>query len=397
MGGPRMTGILTFRINAADVVATTIPLQVRNARGVRVDTILSSRSLKLPVGNYFVSGRLPDGTRLSGEVSLREGATANVELSAESPEGAGASGEAPAPNLGLESTFPAGDAHEFGMTTRSTGLDKTARKPLTSPSLPEGARPRTTIPQEVNQIAGNVFAGALSRSSQPAPAQIVINGSDHPLFLELKFSGQEKRTYIALPTAPGIGCTADAEFGPFPSIHLQNKTANDLLRYQEAGLVRQAKMLAVQSDLAEALLAKKFDDPVAAAVGGYALLRTGEMDRLHDWTENLATSFPTLPDGLVIFAEHLAWSGRHLEALRQLLKIPERGLPLFSFGLSRAIDRLRLYASSLSDGGLSADEKTTEAVRSVLEKLQAIGSVCTFEYPFTNFIAGDVVARAVPN
>jgi hypothetical protein len=35
-------------------------------------------------------------------------------------------------------------------------------------------------------------------------------------------------------------------------------------------------------------------DPIAAAVGAYALLRFAELDRLHDWTANLYDRFPYL-------------------------------------------------------------------------------------------------------
>ena len=50
---------------------------------------------------------------------------------------------------------------------------------------------------------------------------------------------------------------------------------------------------------AEALLQGKVANPVGAALGGYALLRLNELDRLHDWPDNLAAWFAWLPDGAV--------------------------------------------------------------------------------------------------
>lgn len=95
---------------------------------------------------------------------------------------------------------------------------------------------------------------------------------------------------------------------------------------------------------ATALRQKK--DPLAAAVGAYTLLRFGELDRLHNWTENLKNWFKWLPDGLTIRAEHLAQLGKHEEALDLLLELPARGVPIFSEGLSISIDRLGLYLTA---------------------------------------------------
>ena len=39
------------------------------------------------------------------------------------------------------------------------------------------------------------------------------------------------------------------------------------------------------------------------------LLRLGELDRLHDWTHNLAELVPVAPDGLAPWGEHQARLG----------------------------------------------------------------------------------------
>src|SRR2546423_15128052 len=91
---------------------------------------------------------------------------------------------------------------------------------------------------------------------------------------------------------------------------------------------------------AEELLEDKQQDPIAAAVGGYALLRFSALERLHDWTANLHSWFEWLPDGAAIRGEHLARMGQHDEALDAFLTLPSRGLPLFSDGLAYAVNRL---------------------------------------------------------
>jgi hypothetical protein len=94
------------------------------------------------------------------------------------------------------------------------------------------------------------------------------------------------------------------------------------------------------------LLQGKMNDPIAAAVGAYALLRFADLTRLHDWTKNLCDWFPWLPDSAAIRAEHLARSGDHAAAIEIFLSLRERGVPMFTDGLSYALDRLRLYTDT---------------------------------------------------
>jgi hypothetical protein len=127
---------------------------------------------------------------------------------------------------------------------------------------------------------------------------------------------------------------------------LDNDAAETLLRYYEKGNLAQTAILTKNSAvLSEDLLQGKVNDPIAACVGAYTLLRLGDLERLHDWTENLNNWFEWLPDGAAIWAEQLARLARHDQALDVLLKLSRRGLPLFSDGLSYALDRLRFYIS----------------------------------------------------
>jgi len=76
------------------------------------------------------------------------------------------------------------------------------------------------------------------------------------------------------------------------------------------------------------------------------LLAYGDLDRMHDWPGNLADWFGWLPDGTAIEGERLARLGHHAEALDRFLELGQRGLPIFTDGLSLAASRLRHYAGS---------------------------------------------------
>jgi hypothetical protein len=134
--------------------------------------------------------------------------------------------------------------------------------------------------------------------------------------------------------------------------------------------------------VSEELLNGKVADPIAACVGAYTLLRLGELDRLHEWTENLKNWFDWLPDGLAIRAEHLARRGQHSQALENLLRLPDRGLPFFSDGLSFALNRLRTYLSYGGGGELAGD---LDQAKQVLAALKSFAQYTDFSRPVLTF------------
>ena len=97
-------------------------------------------------------------------------------------------------------------------------------------------------------------------------------------------------------------------------------------------------------DEAEQMLRDKVDDPIAAIVAGYFLLRAGSFDRLHDWTSNLANWFPSFSDGAVICGWHMALSNRWELAEHWFTEAVQRGIPLYTQGLRLLHDGLRLLA-----------------------------------------------------
>ena len=110
---------------------------------------------------------------------------------------------------------------------------------------------------------------------------------------------------------------------------------------------------------AESMLMSKMRDPMAAVLGGYALLRLNELERLHDWPDNLAAWFEWLPDGSVIAGELAARQGRDEDAAAHMATAARRGVPVLSEGLS-------LFASRVPQ--LTADPDVTAASREALQQ-----------------------------
>jgi hypothetical protein len=104
---------------------------------------------------------------------------------------------------------------------------------------------------------------------------------------------------------------------------------------------------------AENLLHDKTLDPGQAAIGAYYLLRAGRLDRLHDWTRNLANWTPWMPDGAVIRAWHLLRKPKPNpeHALAWFLEAEQRGIPLYAQGLRLLFDGLRLFEARIPDEG----------------------------------------------
>ena len=128
--------------------------------------------------------------------------------------------------------------------------------------------------------------------------------------LEITGQGMEN-LYICLPPGNYLNCliklaeTGDAETHPIDvTVSTDNFMAETLLALLTNGAIREAQTLTNARD-AERLLFEKMVNPVTAAIGGYFLLKIGELERLHGWANNLANWFPWLADGAIIHATQL--------------------------------------------------------------------------------------------
>lgn len=161
------------------------------------------------------------------------------------------------------------------------------------------------------------------------------------------------------------------------SILLRNKVAQTLLALMSNGDVGKGKTL-FNGDDAEKLLLEKVEDPIAAAVGGYFLLKTRELDKMHDWAKNLANWFEWMPDGAIIYA----WQMIHLQKLNNkslivnyLIEATDRGIPFFSEGL-------RLLYEGLSMLSFEYNYRN-ENVERALKKVKIMTTAADFSKEYT--------------
>jgi len=179
-------------------------------------------------------------------------------------------------------------------------------------------------------------------------------------------------------------------------VRLQDEAAELMRRYLVSVRSQQlSQTLQTHWSRAREMLAGKFERPIAATVGAYALISVGapvarREERpqgagwLNDWTENLFSRFPWLPDGAYLRAEILARQGLHSQALEVLLReAPARGLPMFSLGLRFALDRLSAYRSAASSFDWARQH--LEATRALLDSLTALALYTDFAQPLLAF------------
>lgn len=118
-----------------------------------------------------------------------------------------------------------------------------------------------------------------------------------------------------------------------------NELTNSVTAYLATGHLRAAAHVAAN---ARDLLFEKVEDPIGAALGGYALLRLGRIDEVvEEWIANLANWTPAFPDGAVIASEQAARKGDTDAADRWAAEALKRGTPMFADGLSLLAARLR--------------------------------------------------------
>jgi hypothetical protein len=338
-----------------------IPVEVRFANLALAGRTTSSQNLTVEPGAYYVTALLPSGHELSGFVKA-EGNSTTVELALEPGE--------ELPSEAMESLH--------FLTSQAASV------PLKQENKLERLGADADREVSLRWIGGNLFSGELEvRDSDPfTPDEhkplLLYREREGPMLVQLRQPGFapltiaapvwfEQRTMLAFARQPDGHWTFDIQLG--------HSGANLLLHYRARGYATQAAQSLASPQFAEALFEGKLDDPVAAAVGAYALLRFAELERLHDWTENLYDWFPLFPDGAAILGEHLARKGDHERAVEAFLALAERGLPLFTDGFSFALDRLRLYLETEAMPLRSLEQQKAERVVELLKQLALLVDV----------------------
>jgi hypothetical protein len=397
-------GTLHFNLGFRSQEMKSIPFPVRVKRPnltVAAESV-SSESVELEPGTYYVTARMPAGQELFGSATIQPGCDEWVTLTPEP-------GEEPLSELEEALHFLVGQATT--LYTHSSAylfLRDTTRRIIESLLDLTGISELLT-PGALKTATGKVkgrlraFSGNLLRNECQVTTHLEFNERKVADAIRLDPLNTQGALLIQLlqPKAPALNVafpcvgegTCSLLISKLPNdmlsmdMRLGHPSADLLTHYLESGLLQSAAITTTSPTLdAEILLRMKRDDQVAAAVGAYTLLRLGDLERLHDWTANLSDWFPWLPDGLVIRGEHLARLGRHEEAFRQFIELPARGLPFFSDGLSYTVDRLRLYLKA----GLPAScRNKSEDVEGLLNRLEDICNYVDFSKLILSFTGLD--------
>jgi hypothetical protein len=350
---------LTFRLPGE----VDLPVEVFDTELRLVGRVLSSGSVSVEPGTYFVEAREPDGARLQQTVKIGEDRESRVV------------------RLQRERAV-------FGLQAHGTPTIAARRRETMAFGR---ALDHTRVAHDrVMWPAATLLTFRLSWTGgwQVASSRRVRADMGLVDVGEADAVGLQRRdgTTLVIP-APGrstslmrfrIDRNANGEADL--DARLDHDAADALLRYLSADLLDDARLMADGRALeGERLLSTKVEDPLAAAAGALALLRMNELDRLHHWTANLAKWFTWLPDGAAIRAEHLGRIGQHEEAAELLRELPLRGIPVLSFGLMLAVDRLRTYAARWPEDA---------ALDNALAWLTRVALATDSSDPITAFAAG---------
>ncbi len=231
------------------------------------------------------------------------------------------------------------------------------------------------LPQFMNQSIhgdGNVF----TYHTDQLLSVLEISGEDMP------------NLYVSLPPGNQLNClvrlaeVTDENIHPIDvTVSTNHLKAETLLTLLTNGDIRKAKSLSNAAE-AEELLYQKMRNPVTAAIGGYFLLKIGELDRLHDWANNLANWFTWLPDGAIIHATQLLNKKekrkKDIDLIRKrLLQAAGEGIPVYSEGL-------RLLEKGLTQLWYHSEQKDNE-IKKAHDRIGDYLEVTDFSHETTTF------------
>jgi hypothetical protein len=366
-----------------------LPVEIRDRRMRLVHRGLSNPrsgewSTTLSPGIYMVSARLPGGRQVAETVEIRASEDHTVDLAPARTT------VAPWAWNTRSSRFQHAVAHfSFDTALKDRWLHRASLFPDPEEVWPDWAFRflrleglSKAVPDQSprpRQISWSLPASSLTLTIAAPPRAVVFaqitRSAEVPLNVALPTSGNDE---CLLTTE---GWTGLLDVNALPARELAGRAA----QFLAAGEEEQAALL-ISGREAEALLQAKMTDPIGAAIGGYVLLRLHEVERTHDWTDNLAAWFGWLPDGAVIAGEKAAMLGDHRRALTHFLQAGQRGLPIFTDGFSILVSRLRQYQANTHIRAQLTEEQVAD-VRALSARLEEWS-------PFVDFSALTLTFRA---
>lgn len=352
------TGRLKVSVDTPEPHYFDAPISVIDGKTLQlVETSTCNEEISLPVGTYLVSTTLPSGERSLGVAEVVSDELSELALTVDQPA------VVPPPEPALESLGSAG-----GALRRSATPPERWHVRFHAQTQLGAYEPEEPLISVISRSPGRVELEVSASGDGILFAQIAEPG-ETPLNVALPIYGPTISQHCRLTIERGQPSTiANVSLPDNPKI-------DAVARYLNGGHLREAADLSAD---AEQLLQSKMADPFGAALGGYALLRLGRLDRLHDWPYNLATWFPWLPDGAVIAGEASALADDHETAIAQLCEARRRGLPVFSAGLSLLASRLREYAAAPKEAFGANGDRVAEAGE-VLERVLEVMAFADFD------------------
>ena len=359
---------------------TNIPIQIEVADH-KLKPILTQMThtqgspiLELEPGTYFISASTPSGARVERVievvVELKEGEMQNISLP-------------------LYDISPHEDYEWAYMTQKPTPLSL-PEEPSRQKELKEG-----WVRLWQSQGTGYVLADPAYEILFEGPSDRLIRFESVPEGVSCLQVGGPAVPWKCVAIPPRTACKiliqASSKYSKHPldvTVASDNLALESLLAFLRRGQLEMASEIeSGQARLAEELVFHKHQDPMAAAVGGYFLLRINDLERLHNWANNLANRFPWMPDGAIIhawqlIAEYRQSAGADQDKLDQarerLIEAVARGFPIYSEGLRLLRDGLLLIDQQ-------AEAKDPE-IRAALNKAGAYYSAADLSTTTTTFL-----------
>jgi hypothetical protein len=385
--GDDSTGVLTTLVGNVYAVTPGNPShrQVRFPLGWEA----SPAVFELPAGRYLVEAGLPSGQILSEEVEVREAADVTVQLDlAESPHEThilqyvvgniepsavyhGEGRYAVSRSLGSRG-FASRDRRSAGLEivpqVDVAILPRGDTRPLSIESLNAlGERPPIAAEQGVADLLGRPGPATTISPRFPEPYSPIFRLDDQNMLgvpwtshvYQYVTASAPDATYLVTvpwPWQDSGGRRIPVELllnlrqsptGSAVSVAVRDPVVGGGLGYLSSGSLEKAA--AVFTDV-ESMLYSKVRNPLGAAAGGYVLIGTetsGEPQRWDPWLGNLRQWFPQLSDCAILWGARRLRTAReqsHLDEARSaLLEGYQRGLPVYTLGLTWLIDGLSAF------------------------------------------------------